>query len=75
MPKIIYKRDGCIGCGTCAAVCPEFWEMNEKDFKADLKGGIKNKKTGNYELEIGRVGCSQEAADGCPVDVIKIKKI
>lgn len=35
--KIIHDRKICIGCGACAAVCPDFWEMAD-DGKSDLKG-------------------------------------
>ncbi|MEK7123799.1 MAG: ferredoxin [Patescibacteria group bacterium] len=73
MPKIIHHREKCIGCGTCAAICPEFWEMDEKDFKANLKGGKTDKKTGDQELEMKELACNQEAADACPVQVIEIK--
>jgi len=44
-------------------VCPENWEM-AKDGKS------KPKKT-----ELNDIGCNQKAADGCPVDVISIKKL
>lgn len=69
--KIILERKKCIGCGSCAAVCPKFWEMAE-DGLAKLKGGKTNSKTGNDELEVKAVDCNQEAADSCPVQIIKI---
>jgi len=71
--KIILERKKCIGCGSCAAVCPKFWEMAE-DGLAKLKGGKTNSKTANDELEIKTVDCNQEAADSCPVQIIKIGK-
>ena len=72
MAKIIQNREGCIGCGSCAAVCPKFWEMNYEEGKAILKDGKKNEK-GEYELEVKDIECNQEAADVCPVSVIKIE--
>lgn len=69
--KIILERKKCIGCGSCAAVCPKFWEM-DADGLTDLKGGKINSKTGNDELEVKAVDCNQEAADSCPVQIIKI---
>ena len=69
--KIILERKKCIGCGSCVAVCPKFWEMAE-DGLTDLKGGKTNSKTGNDELEVKAVDCNQEAADSCPVQIIKI---
>ena len=28
--KFFHDREGCIGCGACAAIDPDNWEMNEK---------------------------------------------
>jgi ferredoxin len=72
MKKIIQDYKGCIGCGTCVALCPEFWEMNDEDMKARPINGKKNEKTGNYELETKNVGCNKDAADACPVRVISV---
>ena len=72
MPKIIQNYEGCIGCGSCAAVCPDFWDMDYDKVKAILKGGKKNEQTKEYELEISDIACNQEAVDVCPVQVIKI---
>jgi ferredoxin len=69
--KIIHEIEGCIGCGACVSACPKFWKM--KGDKAYLKGSKKAGK--NYVLETGDIGCNQDAADGCPVTVIKIKKV
>lgn len=47
-------KDKCIGCGACAAVCPEGFE---------LKGGkstVKNSKA----------SCIDKAIESCPVDAI-----
>ena len=68
--KIIHEREKCIGCGTCVAVCPDFWTMGE-DGKSSLKEA---KDTGNgvFELEIADAGCNKEAASACPVQIIKV---
>ncbi|MCX6731497.1 MAG: ferredoxin [Candidatus Parcubacteria bacterium] len=73
MAKIIQNHEGCIGCGSCAAVCPKFGEMNVEEGKSILKNGKKNEK-GEYELEVKDIECNQEAADVCPVSVIKIEQ-
>jgi len=72
MPKIIHEREKCIGCGSCAALCPKFFEMAE-DGKSTLLGSKKNAE-GNYELQIEDIECNQEAADTCPVQCISIIK-
>ncbi len=69
--KIIQERKKCIGCGSCAAVCPKHWEMSD-DGKATLIGSVINSKE-VYELEVNKLDCLQEAVDSCPIDIIKIK--
>ena len=60
--KIEFHRDECIGCGACASVCPDNWE---------LKGDKSHPK----KTELNEIGCNQEAVDVCPVQCIKIKKL
>lgn len=57
---IEHKRELCIGCGACAAVCPENWAM-----KSDGKSVPKKTK-------LDKVGCNKQASDGCPVSCIKV---
>ncbi|NQU98956.1 ferredoxin [Candidatus Woesearchaeota archaeon] len=71
--RITYDRDACIGAAACAALDPKRFEMNV-DGKADLKGG-KEVKPGLWVLEVDSLGEAQEAADGCPVDVIKVEEL
>ena len=70
MPKVIHEKDKCIGCGACAAVCPNFWEMGD-DGKSHLKGSKKSGK--NFELEIKNTACNKDAEGTCPVQCIHIK--
>ena len=76
MSKIIQNIEGCIGCGSCAAVCPKFWDMDYEKGKAILKGGKINAQGNESELEISEseedLKCNKEAAEVCPVAVIKI---
>ena len=51
-------EQGCISCGNCANVCPEFFEMEEKS-------KLLKKETDD-------LGCAKEAAEQCPVNVIHI---
>jgi len=54
MVKIDKKK--CIGCGLCAAICDEVFEMD-----SDLKAQIKNQKN---------LPIVKEAIDSCPVNAI-----
>ena len=71
MVKIIQKHEECIGCGVCVTVCPNFWEMGD-EMKAKPKVGEQNKGTGDYEFETEEEGCNKEAAESCPIQIIKI---
>jgi ferredoxin len=53
-------KDKCIGCGSCAAVCEEVFEI--KNGKAIIKKG----------KEKSKIPCVKEAAESCPVDAITI---
>lgn len=78
MLKIIQNIEGCIGCGSCAAVCPKFWDMDYEKGKAVLKGGKINAQGNESELEIGDnsddIKCNEEAVEVCPTQVIKVIK-
>lgn len=80
--KIIYDRSGCIGAAACQAVAPDFWKIVD-DGLADLKGASKVPgEEGVYELLIDESEAKEhfkrilqenkEAAEACPVQVIKI---
>lgn len=60
--RIEQEHERCIGCGACVSTCPDNWEMGDD-------GKAKPKKT-----TVEEVGCNQSAADGCPVQCIKVIK-
>ena len=66
--KIIFDRKVCIGSGACTSVCPENWELVEKngEFKAKPK---------KLEISEEEYTSNAEAAAICPVDCISIEKI
>jgi len=63
------EQNKCIGCGTCSALCPDYFELGDKG-KAILKNSVAPNKD---QLEITDVGCTHEAAECCPAQCIKIK--
>jgi len=68
--KIIVERPKCIGCGSCAAVCPQYFEMAENNL-AHLKDSIKNGE--NEELEVSDPACAKDAVEICPVQIIHLQ--
>jgi len=72
MIKIIHQRDKCIGCGTCVAVCPAFWQMAD-DGKASLKGA-KDVGEGRFELDVENADCNKEAVTSCPIQIITVEE-
>lgn len=73
--KVKHFKKECICCGACAAICPDFWEMDEEGF-AQMKGG--SPVNDHWEMIIDSLAdktSNQEAADACPVQIIKIEEI
>ncbi|MFH0955335.1 MAG: ferredoxin [Candidatus Micrarchaeota archaeon] len=69
--KIKFDKPNCIGCGACAAVAPEFWEMQGD------KSHVKDSKENPDGSEERGISDSQkpknvEAAKSCPVNVIHL---
>lgn len=72
MAKIIIEHEKCIGCASCAAICPKYFEMAD-DGKSKLKGQTLN-SAGNFELEVSDLDSAVSASEACPVECIIIKK-
>jgi ferredoxin len=73
--KVLHYKSECIGCGACAAICPEFWEMDDEGI-SKLRNSIS--VDDHFELEITSESIkamNQEAADACPAQVIKIHAV
>ncbi|MBI2054034.1 MAG: ferredoxin [Candidatus Staskawiczbacteria bacterium] len=70
MAKIILEKDKCISCGSCWAICEEYFEMGD-----DGRSHIKNvNKAELEELETDDLKCAEAAVEACPVQCIIIKK-
>ncbi|MDP2683717.1 MAG: ferredoxin [bacterium] len=72
MKKIIHYRNDCIGCGLCVELAPNNWFMNLSDGKATLRRS--EEKNGVFIAEISEpeVATNLEAAQSCPVNIIKV---
>ncbi|MCK9252223.1 MAG: ferredoxin [Clostridiaceae bacterium] len=61
--KATVDRDLCIGCGLCAEICPEVFEMDDESIAQVIVDVIPP------EAE----ETAREAAASCPVEAIKIE--
>lgn len=72
--KILLETHKCIGCTTCAALAPDFFEMQGS------KAHLKNVQHSEQEEELeAHLGAGQEAAcrqsdDACPVNCIHVQR-
>jgi len=64
--KVKINQEECIGCGSCLAVCPDIFDLND-----DNKAFIKD--TGTDQGEVDNQ-CVKESVDICPVQVIKVEE-
>ena len=73
--KILHFKEECISCGACAAILPDFWEMDDEGM-AQLKGSTKIEDHWEkiIETEENRAR-NQEAVDVCPVQIIKLEPV
>lgn len=62
IPKI--NQEICIGCGSCVALCPKIFQLNN-DGKAEV---LAMESYDDFEE------CSQDAANSCPVQAILIER-
>ncbi|MPN38252.1 Ferredoxin [bioreactor metagenome] len=61
--KAIVDRDGCIGCGVCAATCPEVFDIDDENLAKVICD----------EIPSHIVESASEARDACPVSVISLE--
>lgn len=66
MAKIILDREKCVGCGSCVAVAPELFKLNEQDFKSEL---IKEGELSDDELQKAK-----ESVSVCPAGAIEVSE-
>jgi len=62
--KVKIDKDKCLGCGTCVAIAPEVFEIDESG-KSKVKEGVDLEK--NKDLII-------QAKDSCPTQAIEIEE-
>ena len=67
--KITIDQEKCIGCGSCAAICPESFDMDMNNKPFFKQSVTKNNKV----FEPAEPSCYKEAIEACPVQAIKIE--
>lgn len=60
--KKVWIEDGCIACGACEAACPDVFRVEDIAY---VNEGV------DYPHFTDQI---REAADGCPVEVIKFSE-
>ena len=63
--KAIVNKDTCIGCGLCASICPEVYNLDDEEGKAEAI---------DEEIDESLTDDAVEARDSCPVEAIDIKE-
>ncbi|MGL5378539.1 ferredoxin [Clostridium sp.] len=61
--KATVDHDICIGCGLCASLCSEIFELNDEGL-ADSTVTI---------ISEDLIACAEDAKDSCPVNAIEIE--
>ena len=74
MLEIQHKRPDCIGCGLCVEQAPHYWEMSSDGLATLLSIKYKRKSFHYAEAFEEDQDDLQKAAEGCPVQIIKVIK-
>lgn len=61
--KVKVNKDACIGCGACAAICDEVFEINDE--------GLSESKVEEVKEELQDE--VRDAADSCPTGAIEVE--
>jgi len=68
--RVEIDRGRCISCASCIEVCPDFFEFDDDDL-SHLKGSERTDDNVDV-LELEDADCTQDAAFGCPVNIIHV---
>ena len=72
--KVKVNKDACIGCGACAAICDEVFELNDEglsEVKVEENSENKEEFVSVKEELQDEV---RDAADSCPTGAIEIEE-
>jgi ferredoxin len=71
--RVTIDRAECISCATCWATCPEFFEESPDDYSSQVVEHYRvDGNPGAARVPEDLADCVQDAADGCPVQIIHV---
>ena len=62
--KVKVNKDACIGCGACASICPDVFEINDEGLSEAKVEEVKDE----LQDEV------RDAADSCPTGAIEVEE-
>ena len=75
MIRISHHRIKCIGCNYCVEVAPHRWIMNKDDGKSILLDAKEKKGIYMTVITDDEFEENKEAAELCPVNIIRVEKV
>lgn len=72
--KLTHRREDCIGCGVCSQIDPHRWEMNKKDGKVDLQGGVRKGVMNVCDIDSIEKEKAEECEMSCQMGIIRVEK-
>ena len=67
MEKYVVNKDVCIGCGACAAIAPDVFEINDEGLAQAIEPKNQVDKMDEETRE-----AAQDALEGCPTSAIEL---
>ena len=72
--KVKVNKDACIGCGACASICPDVFELNDEGL-SEVKVEEENKeKEEVVSVKEELQDEVRDAADSCPTGAIEVNE-
>ncbi len=69
--KVKVNKDACIGCGACASICPDVFELNDEGL-SEVKVEEENKEKEEFvSVKEELQDEVRDAADSCPTGAIE----
>jgi len=71
--KVQIDRNDCTSCGSCWDLCPGLFEENPDDHFSQITESNRAGSEAQGNIPEDLEGCTLEAADTCPVQIIHIE--